>query len=389
MSFITEAIERAEQIQVRLLTHQPDRLRDWSKRFEMPQRAGLLSGPRGVGKTTWMLAQAKKHHLLYFSADNPVLSTTHLFDLLEGIFMRGYEGVLIDEVHYATDWARHLKAAYDAFPNHKILASDSSTVVLRKEMADLSRRFPVHTMPLLSFREFLMLTLNREVSPIDPFNPSTPDMQALVKQINVLRLFRDYLNGGFRPFFMEDRLLYQEKVMNTVAKTMESDIPFLVPQITENHLRLMHAVVGYLAVSTVPTLHVNSLCREWGIGKEKLYQLLTAMERAHLLRIVRKRNDTKMNSVGAKLLLHEPSVYTFFGRNEGTRREAYVATACADAGYRLFAAANETDCDFMVNDLRIEVGGRTKKAKSADFVVRDNVDMPSGKIIPMWLLGLY
>ena len=389
MSSITDAIERAEQIQARLLTHQPERLRDWSEHFEMPQRAGLLSGPRGVGKTTWMLSQAEKHHLLYFSADNPVLSTPHLFDLLEGIFMRGYEGVLVDEVHYATDWARHLKAAYDAFPNHKILASDSSTVVLRKEMSDLSRRFPVHTMPLLSFREFLMLTLNREIDPIDPFNPSTPDIQALIKETNVLRLFRDYLKGGFRPFFMEDGLLYQEKVMNTVSKTMESDIPFLVPQITENHLRLMHAVIGYLAVSTVPTLHVNSLCREWGIGKEKLYQLLTAMERAHLLRIVRKRNDTKMNSVGAKLLLNEPSVYTFFGRNEGTQREAYVATAFSDAGYRLFAASKETDCDFVVNDIRIEVGGRTKKAKAADFVVRDNVDLPSGKIIPMWMIGLY
>ena len=389
MSLIADAIERAEQIQARLLTHQPKRLRDWSVRFEMPKRAGLLSGPRGVGKTTWMLSQVEKHHLLYFSADNPVLSTSHLFDLLEGIFMRGYEGVLIDEVHYATDWARHLKAAYDAFPNHKILASDSSTVVLRKEISDLSRRFPVHTMPLLSFREFLMLKLNREIDPIDPFNPSMPDVQVLIKEIPVLRLFREYLKGGFRPFFMEDSLLYQEKVMNTVSKTMESDIPFLVPQITENHLRLMHAVVGYLAVSTVPTLQVNSLCREWGIGKEKLYQLLTAMERAHLIRIVRKRNDTQINSVGAKLLLHEPSVYTFFGKNEGTQREAYVATAFADAGYSLFAATKETDCDFMVNDIRVEVGGRTKKTKSADFVIRDNVDLPSGKSIPLWLIGLY
>ncbi len=244
-------------------------------------------------------------------------------------------------------------------------------------------------MPLLSFREFLMLKLDREITPINPFNPSISDVQALIREINVLRLFREYMDGGFRPFFMEANLLYQEKVMNTIAKTMESDIPFLVPQITENHLRLMHAVVGYLAVSTVPTLQVNSLCREWGIGKEKLYQLLTAMERAHLIRIVRKRNDTKMNSVGAKLLLLEPSVYNFFGRNEGTRREAYVATAFADAGYSVFAATQETDCDFMVNDIQIEVGGRTKKTKSADFVVRDNTDLPSGKILPMWLIGLY
>lgn len=388
MPLITEAIERAEQIQTRLLTHQPTRIRDWSLRFQLPQRAGLLSGPRGVGKTTWMLSQTDPYHLLYFSADNPVLSAIPLFDLVEGIFMRGYEGVLIDEVHYATDWARHLKAAYDAFPKHRIIASDSSTVVLRKEMADLSRRFPVHTMPLLSFREFLALELNRDIPQIDPFQPSAKEVQALVREINVLRFFRDYLSGGFRPFFLEEKSLYQEKVMNTIAKTMESDIPFLVPQITENHLRLMHSVVGYLAISTVPTLQVNSLCREWGLGKEKLYQLLSAMERAHLLRTVRKRNDTKINSVGAKLLLHEPSVYSFFGKNEGTQREAYTVAAFADAGHTVYAASRETDCDFIVNGLSIEVGGSSKKPKAADLVIRDNTDLPSGNIRPMWLLGL-
>lgn len=388
MTAISEAIGRAERIQERLLAHQPERLRDWSLRFDLPKRAALLTGPRGVGKTTWMLAQADRHHLLYVSVDSPVLTAIPLFDLLEGIFMRGYEGVLVDEVHYASDWARHLKAAYDAFPDRCIVASDSSTIALRKEVSDLSRRFPVHAMPLLSFREYLMLKLDRDIARLDPFEYQVAAMRKLVKEVNVLRHFRDYMAAGFRPFFLEDAALYQEKVMNIIAKTMEADIPFLVPQITENHLRLMHAVVGYLAVSTVPTLHVNALCREWSIGKEKLYQLLSAMERAHLIRTIRKRNDTKMISVGAKLLLHEPSVYGFFGGNEGTQREAYVAGALADAGHRVFASSNETDCDFIVGKRRIEVGGARKQAKAADIVVRDNVDLPTRNVLPMWMLGL-
>jgi len=203
-----------------------------------------------------------------------------------------------------------------------------------------------------------------------------------------LRHFQNYLKGGFRPFFLEDRSLYLEKVMNTITKTMEADIPFLVPQITESHLRLMHAVIGYLTVSKVPTLQINSLCRAWGIGKEKLYQLLAAMERAHLIRIVRKQNDTKMNSVGAKLLLQEPSVYGFFGSNKGTQREAYVATALADSGLDVFASSNEADCDFVAGGFLLEVGGAKKRIKAADYVIRDNADYPSGNILPMWMLGL-
>lgn len=388
MSVITEIIDRIEQIQARLHAHQPGQLRDWSVRFSLPKRAGLLSGPRGVGKTTWMLSQTERHHLLYLSADNPVLSTVPLYDLLEHIFMRGYEGVLIDEVHYANDWARHLKAAYDAFPKCRIIAGDSSTVVLRKELTDLSRRFPVFKMPLLSFREFLMLKLKRDIPRINPFDYSDHDVRSLTRQVNVLRFFREYMKIGFRPFFLEDETLYQEKVMNTVAKTMESDIPFLVPQVSENHLRLMHSVIGYLAISSVPTLHVNSLCREWGLGKEKLYQLLSAMERSHLLRTIRKRTNTNIHSTGAKLFLHEPSIYGFFGKNEGTQREAFTAAAFADAGYNVYASSNETDCDFVINGRLVEVGGQKKKPKSSDLVIRDNADLPSGTSIPMWLIGL-
>ncbi len=388
MSRITEAIERAELIQARLLAHQPRRLRDWSVRFTLPDRAGLLSGPRGTGKTTWMLNQAASEHLLYLSADHPAISMVPLYDLIEGIFMQGYEGVLVDEVHYAADWAQHLKAAYDSFPTGRIIASDSCAIALRKETTDLSRRFPLHNMPLLSYREYLALRLDREIPQVDPFAPTSQAVRTLMREVNLLRYFRDYLGGGFRPFFLEGPDLYQEKVMHTIAKTMESDIPFLVPQITENHLRLMHAVIGYLAIATVPVLQVNSLCREWGLGKEKLYQLLAAMERAHLLRIVRKRNDTKLHSVGAKLLLHEASVYGFFGSNIGTQREAYTVAALADAGFSVFASANEQDCDFIVDGHRIEVGGQGKHPKNADFVIRDNTDVPSGKTLPMWLLGL-
>jgi len=94
----------------------------------------------------------------------------------------------------------------------------------------------------------------------------------------------------------------------------------------------MNVVIGYLAVSPVPVLKVNSLCSQWSLGKEKPYQLLHAVERVHLIRIVRKRNDTKMYSIGAKNLLCDPSVYLLFGDNRGTLREAYVATASAGSG---------------------------------------------------------
>lgn len=388
MAILEDIIDKLAQTQERLLAHLPGKRRDWLNRLQIADRAALLIGPRGTGKTTWLLSQADAGHLLYLSADHPLLASVPLHDLLEAIFLRGYEGALVDEVHYAADWSRHLKAAYDAFPNKVIRASDSNAIVLRKGVADLSRRFPVYPMPLLSFREYLILVLDRDIPLLDPFDYNIQAVRKLCREVNVQRHFHDYMKGGFRPFFLESPATYMEKVMATIAKTMEADIPFLVPQITENHLRLMHAVIGYLGTATVPIVQVNSLCNEWGLSKEKLYQLLDAMERAHLIRIIRKRNDTKVHSVGAKMLLNEPSVYEFLGGNRGTAREAYVATACMESGHNVWAAVKDADYDFLIDNRKVEVGGRKKGRKDADLVIRDDIDLPSGNVLPLWMLGL-
>ena len=388
MPSVRGLVTDAKRIQERLIVHQPVRLRDRVRQLQVDNRACLLTGPRGTGKTTWLLRQCEQEHYLYISVDHPAFSATPLYSLIEAAFLEGYEGILLDEVHYAFDWARHLKAAYDAFPNKRLLASDSSTIVLREGTADLSRRFPMKTMPLLSFREYLMLRLDCDIPLVDPFNHQPAEIRLLLKDINVLRYFKEYLQGGFRPFFIESADLYMEKVMNTLTKTMEADIPFLVPQLADTHLRLMNAVVGYIAMSDVPRLAVSSLCAEWGISKTKLYQLLDAMQRAHLIRIVRKINDTKLHSSGAKIFLHEPSVYPYFGNNLGTMREAYAACAFEEAGKTVFAASREADSDFVVDGYRLEVGGATKSMKKADFVVRDDVDVPFDNVIPLWMLGL-
>ncbi|NOY82409.1 MAG: ATP-binding protein [Kiritimatiellaeota bacterium] len=388
MTVLRDTLDRIKPIQARLAVHLPSQLRDWSANLNLDSRGILLTGPRGTGKTTWMLTQARQGHYLYFSADNPIVSAVPLFDLVEAAFMQGYEGVFVDEVHYAAGWSVHLKAIYDSFPSRFVVAGGSSSAGLQLGNADLSRRFVVRQMPLLSFREYLILECQRDVPKISPYSFDEDEIGKLLREVNVLRHFNDYLRFGFRPFFLETRDDYAARLLNTVRKSIESDVPFLVPRLSENHLRLMNAVVGYLAISPVPVLQVNSLCSEWALSKEKLYQLLEAMERVRLIRIVRKRNDTKMHSVGAKILLHDPSVYALFGENRGTVREAYVAAASVESGHSLHASDDERAYDFLIDGKAVEVGGRRKDRKAADVVVRDNIDLPAGNTLPMWLLGL-
>jgi hypothetical protein len=50
-------------------------------------------------------------------------------------------------------------------------------------------------------------------------------------------------------------------------------------------------------------------------------------------------------------------------------------------------AISRTGPDTRTERYTLEVGGRSKKPKQADFVIRDDIDYPAGNAIPLWLAG--
>ena len=379
-------IDNLELTTQRLLNFIPEKKRLYFDNIDLKDiRAALIYGQRGVGKTTFLLNEISKRNLnfLYISADNPIISAISLYELISDIFTKGYDGVVIDEVHHANKWSIHIKALYDDYPNKVIWISDSSNLILKRAVSDLSRRFVQFKIPLMSFREYIAFVEGIVVEPVNPFDIDKNILKQL-KDININRLFKDYLNEGFRPIFVEK--MYCERLKALIDKSIYHDVPFYVSSIQDNHLRVMSAVIGYLINSPVPTLNITSLCNEWNIGKEKLYNLLAVMEQAEILNIVKKKGKTNQTR-GAKIFFSDPSVYYCFNGNKGTAREAFVVTMLK-SNFKIYASKDEKECDFFLNNTKIEIGGKNKKRKNADFVIMDNIDVPFGNKIPLWVCGM-
>lgn len=347
-----------------------------------------MPGPRGVGKTTHLLNLTNSVEALYVSCDNPALGPITLTEIAEACFAQGYQGIVLDEIHFARDWSVHAKSIYDNHPKKKIWLSDSSSLVLRRGTADLSRRFPAFTLPFLSFREYLHLKHQVVVEPFDPFKASLSTFAEVARMTNVQKSFREYLTEGFRPIFLEGD--YQQKLVGIIEKTIFFDVPFFVDQIHEVHLRFMNAVIGFLASSPVPTINIDRMATEWSIGKEKLYRLLDVLETVGLLNIVRYKSDHKVLGKGAKILFADPSTYPVLSSmyNIDTVREAFVVTVLKNCGHKVFACKDETQGDFLVDGLTLEIGGRTKPSKGAHFVLRDDIELPARNVLPLWSLGM-
>ena len=386
MNKFAKLIEKLELIYERLKLCLPERYRLFSRNLKIENLRGLiLYGQRGVGKTTFLLSKIKDLPFLYVSVEHPLISGVSLYDLVEAIFKAGYQGVVLDEVQYAKDWALHLKALYDSFPEHFIWASGSSSLALKASSADLARRFVLKRLPLLSFREYLFLTSGILIEPIDIFDLKI-DFLKKFSPFELLQKFKNYLIEGTRPFFQEGA--YCEKLKGVLERAIFHDVPLLVPSIRESHLKLLRAIIGHLLFTPVPVLNISSLCRDWQIGKEKLYELLFAMEAAEILKLIRKKKKDTGYTKGAKLLLTDVSFYYCFDGNLGTAREAFAVYNLVEKYGEIFACPDEKECDYIINGLKIEIGGKSKKRKQADLVISDDIELPIKNKMPLYFLGL-
>lgn len=230
---------------------------------------------------------------MYATADDPVLACLSLSRIAETSFAEGFDGIVFDEVHHADQWSLHVKSIYDRFPNKKIWVSDSSSLILRKGVGDLSRRMPKLTVPFLSFREYLDLAHGLAFKVFDPFVAQIEVFQMIANSCNVMKLFKQYCQEGFRPIFLGGD--YHQKILGIIEKSIYADIPYFVPRIQENHLRLMNAIMGFLAMSPITTINVESMSKQWSLGK------------------------------GSKIFFADPSMYGSLSGSTGNVREAFVA----------------------------------------------------------------
>ena len=92
------------------------------------------------------------------------------------------------------------------------------------------------------------------------------------------------------------------------------------------------------------------------------------------------------------MLIADQCSYKLLNADQGTERAAYTIHCKTRAGYEINAMKDEKKGDYVITkdhvSQTLEVGGKNKNPKEADYVLRDNTDYPVGNAIPFWLMGL-
>ena len=370
--------------------------RDYIEYLKEDEKLIGIIGSRGVGKTTLLLQFLKQssQKYLYFSADDVVFQDLKLYDLVDEAYSLGRKLVVIDEIHKYKNWAGEIKNIYDSFPDIQIRISGSSMINILFEKYDLSRRLVLYRVPHLSFREFFSMQKGEYFEKLELkeilTNSEKLSSDLVFKHDDLYALFKEYLEYGAYPFFIEGTKNFSKKLFNALDKVINEDIPSL-NKIDYAHVVIFKKLIFRLVEAKKPfQVNVAKLSREFGISEPTLYTYFEILEKSKIFTPIKKYSK-KISKKPEKLLFSNSNIlYSYANEFDqeveiGTVRETFFMNCFEKIFYSDIG-------DFRVGEYLFEVGGKNKSFKQIkdvenSFVVADMDYTVNEKKIPLWLFG--
>ena len=356
----------------------------------------VIEGARGVGKTTMILQRIKLSGdagtSLYVDAGHTYFSSNSLYDFVEAFYKNGGKCIYIDEVHKYETWSSEVKMMYDYLPELKIVLTGSSLLSIKKGVdADLSRRAIEYTLYGLSFREFLFLSEGISVPQfsLEDIVAGKVDISGSVKF--PIPVFHKFLKMGDYPFFSVDN--YQIRLNNVVNQTLEVDIPQYA-RMNVSTVAKLKKLLNIISQSVPFKPNFSEIARSLEVDRATASTYMTYMEKSGLVRQLHTA-DTGMKileKVDKVYLANTSLVYALADNipETGNVRETFFF---AQTSVCHTVASADANGDFRIGDYTFEVGGQPKKQKQIDgipnsFVVKDDIDFPGYRTLPLWHFGL-
>jgi len=355
-----------------------------------------IIGARGAGKTTFLLQYLKEHHLpmskkLYISADS--IKIDSLFDIAKSFEAEGGELLIIDEIHKFTGFENELKKIYD-FLELEVIFSGSSALKIDNSKADLSRRIVVYEIEGLSFREFLELKngIKIDACSLEDILTHHVDIGCELSKYYTPKIFQEYLQYGYYPFYFDKYSNYQIKLNETINTVLEVDIPSIF-NIEYQNIKNLKKLLLVLCESVPYTPNINELLNKLDMGQDyrTLYRYLDYLYKAKIITLIRPK--TKGDNIFAKpdkIYFNNTNLHFAYcdTPNIRTIREVFFKSMIFEHKVTIPKKG-----DFLVDEkYTFEIGGKNKSFKQIknlpnSFVVADDIEIGFGNKVPLWLFG--
>lgn len=401
-----EAFFQLSQNYVR--NYRQEYVRYFLKKESLSYRFSIISGQRGIGKTTAIIQYMQKHYpdiytdkALYIQADHFLMGSHTLYEIADNFVKMGGELLCIDEIHKYPNWSKELKSINDTFKDIKLLISGSSALEIHKGSHDLSRRALVYKMKGMSFREFIEIKLDLELNSYGLEEILTKHQEIAQHIVDalaenrekILALFKVYLDVGYYPYYFEynNKEQFYMALEQNMHTTIESDLLAVYPSLTGNSVKKLKSLLKVISASVPFTPDMKKLKNIISVGDERtLKNYLKYLEDAGLIKMLLK-SSKGLGSIEKpeKIYLDNSNLLFTSNADVGTIRETFFMNQVTK-DYEVLAPKYG---DFLVNGkFTFEIGGKNKSYKQIkeienSFIASDEIERGFGNRIPLWLFG--
>lgn len=361
-----------------------------------------IRGSRGVGKSTLLRQYILQHfergseEVLYCSLDWVYFSQHSILEIAGQFYKRGGKLLVIDEVHKYEGWSREVKEISETYPDLQLMLSGSSLLKLLDGDADLSRRCRGYDMPGLSFREYLQFYKGIKL-PVYTLEDLLTSPKEIAVQVNdvcrPLQHYHDYLKYGYYPFYLTNPIDYNALIEQTVNYVIDVELPQL-RKVNPANCRKIKALLNVLAQQVPYDVDISKLATATGLQRNTVLEYLNHLNDAKLINLLYSDViSVKKMQKPDKIYLENPNLLYALATTPvkiGTARECFTVN---QLGYGHTIEYGKSQGDFKVDGKwTFEVGGQSKSfSQIADvpdsFVLSDDIEMPRGNKIPLWMIG--
>lgn len=367
---------------------------DWNKRL-----LGL-KGARGTGKTTLLLQWLKslkvsKNESLYLSLDELYFTSHSLVDTAKNFHQQGGKILVLDEVHKYPTWSREIKNLYDRYDDLQIIFTGSSIIDISKQEGDLSRRALIYELQGMSYREYLNFNHGTSYPVIELKKILSPEFDArgfFPKNFKPLKHFQEYLQFGYYPFSSKEKLDYYARLQQLVRAIVEYDMAEMKGfdiRHAKKLLQLLHVVAQQVPFKP----NINKLAEKTGIHRNSINNYLYFLSEARLLLLLDKKGISVANlQKPEKIFLENTNLLFALSESKpssGTVRETFFNNQLQVAHKVHYSEKVDFEIDKTYS---FEIGGKNKTNKQISnldqaWTVKDDMEFPGGKSLPLWLFG--
>lgn len=216
-----------------------------------------------------------------------------LSETVRQFYEEGGRHLFLDNVHRYGSWVQAIECLHDDYPDMKIVFAAPLLVEGEKTEMPFDGKGDWYTLHTMSFREYLSYegALDLKPVPLDELLLNHAEVtQQVMDEVNIVPIFRNYLEHGCYPFYWEDPDAFNFRLQDLVRDSIDVDLP-AIRQMNNAMFRKMKQLLIQLAQEAPEFPRMQALTSKYEADNTHIHRLLGYIKEIGVLRILQVRKE--------------------------------------------------------------------------------------------------